>query len=112
MSNTNEINDNQYNDDEDNEVSYGELLSNLTLSGEIIITIPIEEEIRVKTGLKNLKAKQSTKMKEDGLVPVEETLEFSSVASEDYADCVNLQIILKRKGVVRIKKMIIPDNAL
>lgn len=94
----------------DEELTYSEILSTLTLNGEVIITIPFEEETKVKTGLKNLKAKQGMRLKEEGLPVPEETLEFYSTTSEEYEDCTNLHIVLKKKGTVMVKKMIIPDN--
>jgi hypothetical protein len=35
------------------ELSYAELLASAVLNGEIVITIPLEQEERVKNGLKN-----------------------------------------------------------
>lgn len=92
------------------EITFSEILSTLTLNGEVIITIPFTEEAKVKTGLKNLKAKQGIRLKEEGLCPVEETLEFISNTSKEYEDCIDLHIVLKKKGTVMIKRMTIPDN--
>lgn len=98
--------------DTEEELTYGELLATLALNGELVITIPSEEEARVTIGLKNLKAKQSIKAKEEGLVSMEEVFTFHSSPSTEYQDCINLHITLKRRGVVKIKKMVIPDNTL
>lgn len=92
------------------ELSYGEILANLSMNGELIITIPIEKEDEVKTGLKNLKARQNAKLEKGNLPKPPEVLEFSSRKSEEYEDCIDLRIILRKKGAVFVKKMVIPDN--
>ncbi len=51
------------------ELTFSELYSSVLLNGVVVITIPKAEVERVKTGLKNVKAKQAIKMKEDGLIP-------------------------------------------
>lgn len=94
------------------ELTYAEILSNLTLNREVIITIPIEEEEATKTGLKNLKAKQNLRMKAEGLPKVEEIFRFVSTPSKEYADYIDLHIVLERTGTVRVKKMRIPDDSL
>lgn len=97
------------------EVTYSEILANLSLNNELIIVIPIEQEQAVKTGLKNLKAKQAFKQRHqqtDGIVPVEETLEFISSISAEFEDCIKLHIVLKKKGAIRVKKMYTLDNTL
>lgn len=94
------------------EISFNELLATLALSGEVIITIPSEQEIRVKTGLKGKKSKSTLKLREMGLPAPEETLEFYSIPSKKYDDCVDLHIVLKRKGVLTVMEMTIPDNTL
>lgn len=98
--------------EEDESLSYAELLANLALNEELIIIIPVEEEERTKNGLKNLKSKQNNKLRDEGLPIPDEVLEFSSTPSNEYEDCVNLRILLRRKGMVRVKKMIIPDGSL
>lgn len=99
-----------FEDSEEEELSYGELLANAILNGEIIITIPMEEEERVKNGLKNHKSKQATKAKEDGQLVDSSVLVFTSVVSKDFPGCVDLSIQSKSRGTVRIKKLRIPEN--
>lgn len=93
------------------ELTYGEILANLAMNEEIIIVIPVDKEEEVKTGLKNLKSRQATRMEKEGLPKPEEILQFDSTPSKEYEDCINLRIVLKKKGIVPIKKMIIPDNS-
>jgi hypothetical protein len=96
--------------DEEQELSYGELLAATILNGEIIITIPAEDEERVKNGIKNFKSKQATKAKEEGLAVDSSTLIFTSVASKEFAGCIDLSIQAKTKGTIKVKAMRIPEN--
>lgn len=93
------------------ELSYGEILANLAMNEELVITIPLDKEEEVKTGLKNLKSRQNAKLIKENLPKPQETLEFSSAKSKEYEDCVDLRIILRKKGAVLVKKMVIPDNS-
>ncbi len=96
--------------DEEKEISYAEILASTALNSEIIITVYHEEVERTKTGLKNLKAKQIAKIKEEGILPPQETLEFSESPSKEYEGYIDLRIMLKQKAIVKIKGMKIPDN--
>ena len=95
------------------ELSFLEIYSSVMLNNEIIITIPIEEVERVKTGLKNLKAKQATKMKEEGLVPDPSVFTFSErpCEEEEFKDThVDLNIQLSRKSIVKVARIRVPDD--
>lgn len=95
---------------DEEEVTFSELLANVMLNDEIVITIAIEDVERVKTGIKNTKAKQAAKMKEEGLAVDNSTLSFIVSDSEDYEGMADLKIILSRKSTVKIKQMKIPDG--
>lgn len=100
---------------ENEELSFSELFSSVLLNEEIVITIPKEEVIRVKNGLKNLKAKQSSRMRLDGLAPDPSVFSFleRTPKEKEYAeDFIDLTISLSRKSVVKIAKIRIPDNEL
>ena len=100
---------------ETEEIAFSELYASVLLNEEIIITIPPEEVERVKTGLKNLKAKQASRMKEDGLVPDPSIFTFNILPLKDESlkdSYVDLSIQLSRKSVVKIAGMRIPDNTL
>lgn len=95
------------------ELSFMEIYSSVMLNNEIIITIPIEEVERVKTGLKNLKAKQATRMKEEGLVPDPSVFTFIEKPCEEeefQSTHVDLSIQLSRKSVVKVARIKIPDD--
>ncbi len=100
---------------ETEEIAFSELYASVLLNEEIIITIPPEEVERVKTGLKNLKAKQASRMKEDGLVPDPSIFAFNTHPAKDESlkdSYVDLSIQLSRKSVVKIAGIRIPDNTL
>jgi hypothetical protein len=94
------------------EITYSDILTNLALHGELTITIPVEEEGSVKSGLKTLKAKLNRKAMEEGERIEEAVLEFYSTPSKEFEDCLDLNIQLKKKGTVKIKAMKIADNTL
>ncbi len=109
--NQGDINNNRE-EQEDEEISFEEILANLQLSGEVIITIDPLVEDRVRVGLRNFKAKQILKLREEGLpVSTDEVLEFSSVPSKEHKNYCDLTILLRKKGIVKIKKMVVPDNS-
>ncbi len=97
---------------DEQELSYGEILASAMLNGEIVITIPVEDEERVKGGIKGYKNKQATKAKEAGQPVDSSSLLFSSIPSKDFQGCVDLSIQYKVRGTVRIKNLRIPENDL
>lgn len=92
------------------ELSYAEILASAVLNGEIVITIPMEDEERVKNGIKNCKSKQATKQKEEGQPVDSSTLIFTSIHSKDYKGCIDMSIQNKTRGTIRIKALRIPDE--
>ena len=98
--------------EETTEMSYQDILDNLRMQGELVLTIPSEMEGSLKVGLKNLKAKQVKREKEAGTMVGEEFLEFNSTISKEFEDSVDLRITLKKKGAVTVKKLFIPDGEL
>ncbi len=112
MSNT-ETNEDEFFPTEQEELSFQEILTTVSLNDEVILTIPREEVIRVKTGLKNLKAKQSAKMKEEGLAPDPSTFTFVErpCHQEDLREFyIDLSIQLTRKSTVKVLKLTIPEQ--
>lgn len=98
---------------EEEELSYAEIYASVALNGEIIITIPTEEIERVKIGLKNFKAKQSAKLKEEGLLPDSSTFTFIIKECQDLElkdNFSDLSIQLTRKSTIKVRKIVIPDQ--
>lgn len=96
-------------DSSEETMTFEEILSNLLVSDELVLTIPIDDVERVKIGLKNLKSKRNKKLREDGLVPDTATLEFSISPSSD-EDFIDLRIFHIRKGTVSVRKMVVPSG--
>ena len=92
------------------ECSYADLLAELILNGDLIITIQAEDVERTKTGIKNAKAKQGTKMKEQGLVIDSTVLSFVATQSAEIEGAVDLHMALTNKAVVPVYKKVIPDK--
>jgi hypothetical protein len=98
---------------EEEEVSFSEIYASAALNGEVVITIPPEELERVKTGLKNFKAKQAQKMKAEGLMPDPSVFIFTEreCLDADFRDnFIDLSIQLARKSTVKVAKIRIPEN--
>lgn len=95
------------------EVSYSDLYNTAFLNGEIIITIPIEEEEKTKAGIKNFKSKNNQKLRDAGQPTDTSLINFASSPSSDFQGCIDLKIIVIKRGTVKIKgKIRIPENDL
>lgn len=95
---------------EEEEISYTEIMDNLLLNDEMIITVDPELEVIIKNGLKNLKSRQNAKLREEGLPPDPAVLDFLSYPSKSFEGCIDLHISLKKKGTFKIKKLTIPSE--
>ncbi len=93
------------------EVSLQKLYDEVYKHGDLIIIIDKVDEPRVRKGLSSIKAKIAQKMKTAGFKPEESTLEFH-VHEYKEEDKVKLQIVLKQKPVVKIHRIIVPDESL
>lgn len=94
------------------ELSYAEILASAIFNEEIVITILLEDENRVKQGLKNFKSKQATKAKEAGEPVDTSVLNFNSQPSTEYPGYVDLHIISKTRGAVQVKRLVVLKNDL
>ena len=95
---------------ETEQLTYAEIFSNLLLNSEFHIIIAAENEKDVKVGLKNIKARQASKLKEDGLPPSPEVLAFSSRPHPTIPGAVSLKITLKPVASVEVFGTYVPDN--
>jgi hypothetical protein len=95
---------------EEDELSYSELYSTALLNGEVIITIAIEDEEKTKTGIKNYKSKMNQKLKDDNLAIDSSIISFASRTSTEFEGCVDLSILVQKRGTVKIKAMKIPEQ--
>lgn len=93
-------------------LSFEEIFTAVQFNGEVVCTIPKMDEARVRTGIKNLKAKQLVKSRELGLAPDLYTLAFDSTPSATYAGAVDLRISISRKAEVKTLGFYIPSNTI
>lgn len=111
------INEENFMDEEseenvEDELTYGELYSTALLNGEVIITIAIEDEEKTKTGIKNYKNKMNQKLKDENLATDNSVISFSSVISKEFDGCIDLSVMVAKRGTVKIRAMKIPENDL
>jgi len=90
-------------------MTFEEILSNLMLSDELVITVAADDVEKVKRGLKNLKSKNNKQARDAGLLPDNATLEFSISPSTE-EDFIDLRIFYTRKGTISVKRMIVPSG--
>jgi len=94
---------------DEEEMTFSDILGNVMINDEIIITISAADIERTKTGIKNTKAKQAAKMKEDGL-PIDTSVLSFYVLPSDIEGMADLKIVLARKSTVRVRKVVIPSG--
>lgn len=81
----------------DKEMTYAEALLILEKEGELSLELPFSDLDKVKTGIKNLRAKMNVSLKEMNLPVPEETLSFVSFPAEEKKR-ITLVISYKRRG--------------
>ena len=101
-------------DDEDNAMSFRQIMNMLMAEKEIIITIHRDSIPQVKRNLTSLKSRDASKLKDNGLDPGDEVLSYGELqpAPDQDKDDVRLHIKLGRRKNVLIKKIERPDNEL
>lgn len=102
--------DQQVNVDDDGQITHEALWANLVLNSEIIITCDLAMVTTIKNGLKNVKARQASAQRQDGLVPISGVLSFDTKPSESIPGAIDLRCILTNKSTVKIHGIRIPDN--
>lgn len=90
-------------------MSYADIYASVLLNEEIIITIPAEIEERVKIGLRNHKARQLAKLKQDG-APIDSSSLSFIVTDSTMEGAIDMTITLKERSTVPIMSVKIPDN--
>ena len=95
------------------EYSIADIYRDISLNGELIITIDVVEEIRLRRTLSVLKAKESAKLKENGLQPDDAKLEFIIIPDPKVPKGLRkLHIVLKGSRKVKLYERIIPTDDL
>lgn len=81
------------------ELTYQDMYATIILSEEITFVIPSEDIERTKTGIKNCKARQTSKDKADGLPVDNRELLFTNKESTEYPGATELTISFKKSGI-------------
>lgn len=92
-------------EDQPSTITPSELYNELMTCNEIILTIPAEEEDKLRKGLASAKAKLNTKLRDSGLGTDNTVLSFQSSPSKDFEGAVQIVITLaKRSGITVLAK--------
>lgn len=97
-------------DDEVTPLSLTEIFNQVVANDELIVTIPANEEQALRTGLAGVKAKQNTKLKENGLQPDKSTLSFTVTPHKTLPDVIDVHIVLSKKQTITVLAIKLPDN--
>ena len=94
---------------EQGSMSLTEIYNQLLSYNEIILTIPAEEEERLRKGLASVKAKATKKMQDQGL-PLDKAVLAYQVTPTKEAGIINVQITLGARNAITVFAMSLPDN--
>lgn len=91
--------------DEPSILTPSEIYNELLTCGEMILTIPAEEEEKLRKGLASAKAKLNAKLKDSGLGTDSSVLSFNVSPAKEYSGAVQVVITLaKRTGITVLAK--------
>jgi hypothetical protein len=99
-------------DDSVTPLSLTEIYNEVVAHGEIILTIPADEEQNLRTGLAGVKAKQNLKLKEAGLQPDRATLSFVVTPHGELPEVIKVHIALTKKQTISVMKLELPDDTI
>lgn len=89
--------------------SLTDIYQELQTCGELILTIPAEEEEKLRKGLASVKAKQNAKLRDQGLPIDTSVLGFLSAPSEDFAGAMQITVTLAKRSGITILNKEFPD---
>lgn len=103
--------------DDPQSMTLSDIYMQILANNEIILTIPADEEERLRKGLAGVKAKTNKKLLEEGLPVENSTLSYSVTPSKDEAGkerdgIVDVQICLSKKYTITVFDLKLPDNEL
>lgn len=98
-------------DEEDSEevLSPTDIYEQLIGVGELILTIPADEESKLKKSLASAKNKANAKLKESGINPENNILTFVTTPSDEHQGYICVQVTLAKRSGIRVKKVEYPD---
>lgn len=100
-------------EEEATELSLSDIYQQLVAVGELILTIPAEEEQPLRKGLAMVKSKQNTKLKDAGIVPDKQTLKYIVTSHKENGKVVegvvDVHVTLADRTGITVFKMQVPD---
>lgn len=99
-------------DSTDTELSLTDIYNKLLAHGELILTIPIDQEQDLRKGLTWTKAKQNKRIKEAGLQPDNASLSFTILPSTGKPELIDIHVVLAKKSSITIVDIKLPDPEL
>lgn len=101
-------------DEEETNLSLADIYNQLQVHGELIITIPADEEGILRKGLAGVKAKQNMKLKASNLPIDTATLSYTVLPKKDAAGKevpgqVDVQILLSKRTQITVLGIKKPD---
>lgn len=98
------------------ELSLSDLWRDLMVRGDIVLEVDSVDVERIRKGLSGIKAKETAKLREAGMPDDSAILEFIVHTTTDLPDWnpshARLEILLKRRAVVKVHKIYYPDTEL
>jgi hypothetical protein len=91
------------------ELSLADIYNQLLVLGELIVTIPMEEEETLRKGLAGVKAKQNQKLKSSGLAPDPATLSFTVSPNKEQKGAIDVHIVLAKRTSITVLGIKKPD---
>lgn len=103
--------------DEADSMSLTDIYNMLLASSEIILTIPAEDEERLRKGLASVKAKSNKKMQAEGLLVDKGVISYSTTPAknaegEPIPGAVSVLITLGNRGTIRVFEVKLPDDSI
>ncbi len=98
-------------------MSLTEIYEMLLISGEIILTIPAEEEKRLRSGLASVKAKSNKKLQAEGMPVDKSVIAYSVTPAKDpegneIPGAVAILITLGARSAITVLNVALPDNSI
>lgn len=112
LSETEPLNVEKLDFDKDNDLSLREIWNLIQAKDDVILTINCSDELKIRRGLSNLKAKQNKKFKEEGLPVDDTTLEFETkqtVEQELLCQC-TLRCWLVKNETITVYRITLPEQ--
>jgi len=108
--------DNDFFDEEDEEntgqLSLTDLYNRLLIDNELIVTVPVEEESKVRKGLAVIKAKKNKQLKEAGLPVDDASFSFTVTANKKIEGAIDIHIVLAKRTTITVLGVKKPDDTL